>query len=127
MTPATPPGGIRTTKASVYAQRAAQGIDLDKSITAHVEHWRDTVPAGTVVTLDKMLNCTSDCGCPPDRILTKCKGNSGHGLAIEIVMDHLFPPDGTDCTIPGVIGRTMHGPLQNPYLITAYARFIHKL
>lgn len=121
-----PPGYIKLTKESVYTDRAARGIDLDAVIVAKIEEWKASVPSGTMATLDKVFNCSPGCGCPPDAILYACKG-SGHGLAAEIIMDHVFPPDGSPCAVPGVVGLVMHGPLQNPHLVPAYPKFLYKV
>lgn len=102
----TVPGYITVSKDAVYALRP----DLDDRIVAHIEQWRDSVPTGTAVTIDKMLNCSATCGCPADAQSVKCKG-SGHGMAMEIVMDHIFPEDGSPCAIKGVQGVITEGPL----------------
>lgn len=93
------PGSIKVTKEAVYALRP----DLDAQILAHIEQWRDSVPTGSTVTIDKMLNCSATCGCPASTYLAACKG-SRHGLAVEIVLDQIFPPDGGPCLVEGVKG-----------------------
>jgi hypothetical protein len=90
------PGGITVTREALYALYP----DLDARLLAHIEAWRESVPVGTAVTVDKMLNCSPDCGCPPDLLLHACKGPRPF-IPLEVVMDHLAPQDGV-CALPGV-------------------------
>jgi hypothetical protein len=103
------PGYIRVSKEAVYALLPG----LDDRIVAHVEAWRDSVKPGTMVTIDEMLmNPDGSCGCPFEFgwHSSKCRG-MGHGMPMEIVMAHVFPPDGSPCAIEGVEGVVTQGPL----------------
>jgi len=100
------PGLIKFSKETWYKRYP----DLDDRILAHIEAWRDSVEPGTMVTLNKMMNCSSTCGCPADGQLLTCQG-SGHGMPIEIVTDIVFPFDGSPCPIAGVEGVSAQGPL----------------
>lgn len=96
------PGGITVTRKALYAHDPT----LDARVIARIEAWRDSVPAGTATTVDKLLNCSPTCGCPKGEgpmspITSTCTGNRSHGLALEVVMDHLNPP-GSVCAIPGI-------------------------
>jgi hypothetical protein len=104
------PGGITVTREALYTVRPT----LDARILAHIEAWRESVPVGTAVTVDKMLNCAPGCGCPGDTITAACKGNRGHGMALEAVMDHLNP-EGSVCAIPGIAVSTY----SMPFLVVA--------
>ncbi len=107
------PGGIKVTKAEVRAYYAEKGVDLDAKITARVTAWAASVPVGTMVTVFEMLTNPDDCRCPFefDSHLLKCKGMPTHAMPMEIVMDVIFPPDGSPCQVSGVKGRTAYGPL----------------
>lgn len=100
------PGYITVTMQAVYARYP----DLDSRIIAHIEQWRDSVPVGTCVTIDKMLNCSADCGCSADSKLAKCKG-SGHGMPVEAVLSVVFP-EGSSCAVEGVKGISDTTPKQ---------------
>jgi hypothetical protein len=119
------PGYIRTTKEAVRAHWAAKGVDIDAKIVDHIERWRDSVDPGTTVSIFKMLVFDVECNCPAAGWVhtKKCRGFA-HGMPIEIVMEHIFPPDGTPCAIKGVEGLTMHGPLIEVGL--GLPRFIQK-
>jgi hypothetical protein len=96
------PGGITVTREAVHALDPV----LEARITARVMNWRDSVPVGTATTVDKLINCSPDCGCPKgggpeDTITAACTGNRGHGMALEVVMDILAPVGGV-CEIPGI-------------------------
>lgn len=108
----TTPGGIKVTKATLYAYWAEKGVDLDAKITAHITAWAASVPVGTMVTVHQMLMAPG-CVCPFEFgwHLLKCKGMPTHDMPMEIVMDHLFPPDGSPCAVPGVMGLATQGPL----------------
>lgn len=101
------PGGITVTREALYTLHPC----LDVRIVSHIEAWRESVPVGTAVTVDKMLNCTPTCGCPEDTITAACKGNRGHGMALEAVMDHLNPEDSV-CVIPGIAVDTYTLPFR---------------
>ncbi|MFI0265591.1 hypothetical protein [Streptomyces luteogriseus] len=100
------PAYITVTKQSVYARYP----DIDSRIIAHIEQWRDSVPVGTSMSIDKMMCCSATCGCPADTKLAKCKG-SGHGMPVEIVLDLIFP-EGSSCAIEGVKGISDTTPKQ---------------
>jgi hypothetical protein len=99
------PGSIKVTTETVRAHLPG----LDAKIVAHIEEWVASVPVGTTLTISKMLNCNSTCGCPPHLTHWKCKAPR-KGFPMEIVMEHLFPLDGSPCAIDGVKMLTMHGP-----------------
>ncbi|MFE4681619.1 hypothetical protein ACFRNJ_12375 [Streptomyces sp. NPDC056721] len=105
------PGGIVTTKAAVYAHFAEKGIDADAAVKAWIEAWADKVPAGTQMILARMKCALADgpCGCPPNAYIYKCKGPY-LGIPVEILIDALFPPDGSPCAVPGVEGLELPGP-----------------
>ncbi|MFE2099554.1 hypothetical protein [Streptomyces sp. NPDC059468] len=106
------PGYIKTTKEAVRAHYAAKGVDIDAKITAHIKLWADSVPVGTMVSIFKMLTYDVTCNCPPGpwEHQKKCRGFA-HGMPVELVMDIVFPPDGSPCQVPGVTGRATQGPL----------------
>lgn len=79
------PGSIHTTKEAVRAHTPG----IDGRITGHLERWRDAVPPGTTVTVGDMVNWFD-----PSR----------HGMPMELIMEHLFPPDGSPCAVAGVRG-----------------------
>lgn len=121
-TPAYTPGSIRVTREAVYA--LLPGIDT--KIIKRIQQWRDSVEPGACVTVFQMLTYDVTCNCPSDawQHTKKCAGFS-HGMPLELVMDHLFPPDGTPCAIEGIALHTMHGPLLEFGL--GRARFIEKV
>lgn len=86
-------------------------MDIDKAIIEHIEEWRDSVAIGTAVTIDKMLNCTPECGCLPGGTLINCKGPR-KGLPVEVVLDHIFSRQsvsgvkGNNEAMPFLIERT---------------------
>ena len=107
------PGTITVTKATVYAYHAAKGAALDAKITAHITKWAASVPVGTMATVFETLMEPDACDCPFvfGHHLFACKGMSGlGGTPLEIVIDLLFPPDGSPCGIPGVTGVVPYGP-----------------
>lgn len=101
------PGGITVTRDDVYTLRPY----LDSQVILHVQEWRARTPIGTVTTVDRMLNCAPGCGCPPDTLLAACKGDHGHGMALEVVMDILNPQDAV-CAVPGVVVHTATMPFR---------------
>jgi hypothetical protein len=84
---------------------------LDARIVGHIKQWRDSVELGTTVTINKMMNCSSTCGCSTEGQSTKCAG-AGPGYPVEIVLDCVFPPDGDPCRIEGVKGIADSTPKQ---------------
>jgi hypothetical protein len=80
------PGGITVSREAVYALRPG----LDAKIAAHFTWWRMVHPIGTLMTVDRALNCEPGCGCEPGVLLHVCKGFHGHGMALEVVMDVLL-------------------------------------
>ncbi len=103
------PGHITVTPAMVRA--TLPGIDA--RITAHITAWAAAVPVGTRTTVFRMLVHDVTCACPPDAWvhLKTCRGFA-HGMPLEIVLEHLFPPDDTPCAIAGVTGYRRQGPLE---------------
>jgi hypothetical protein len=101
------PGYITVSKESVYERFP----DLDAQIVDHIKQWRDSVEPGTTVTINKVMNCSSTCGCSADGQSTKCTG-AGHGMPAEIVLGLVFPPDGGPCSIEGVKGIADTTPKQ---------------
>lgn len=102
------PGYITVSKQSWYDTYP----DLDARIHEHIAKWAASVPVGTCMTINKMLNCFDGCGCSDDghQQSVKCKG-SNHGLPIEVVVDHVFP-EGAICAIEGVEGISGTRPWQ---------------
>jgi hypothetical protein len=94
---------IKVTKADVYADAARRGVDLDAKIIAHITGWRDSVPSGTAVTINKMLIHPVVCACGPGWMCPTCRVPVP-GMPLEILWDHIFPSDGSPCAIPGVVG-----------------------
>jgi hypothetical protein len=105
------PGDITVPKAIVYAYFKEKGIDADAVVKAWIAAWADKVPAGTQMILARMKCTLADgpCGCPPDAYIYKCKGPY-LGIPVEILIDVLFPPDGSPCSVPGVEGLELPGP-----------------
>ena len=96
------PGSIKVSKEAVYALLT----DLDAKIVKHIEQWRDAVPAGTTVTIAEMLTGQYQ-GPGGALMLTPC----ATGMPLEIVRDHLLPPDGSPCAIDGITVLAVQGPL----------------
>lgn len=101
--PTTPP------QVSAEGARARVTPGFESRLRTHIEAWRLSVPVGTLMTVNKMLNCDASCGCPPVGQLLACKGPRP-GVPLEVVRDLLLPPDDTPCTIPGVRLLTEFGP-----------------
>lgn len=101
------PGGITVPLGLVANTRPSQ----DSRIPAFFEAWRTSVPLGTRSTINKILNCTPECGCPENSVTAACKGNRNHGMAIELVLRWLNPP-GSVCPIPGIAVFTENTPFQ---------------
>lgn len=106
------PGIISVSKSAVYAYYAEDGIDIGAVVAAHIKAWADTVPVGTMVNIFQMLTYDVNCACPPAGWVhvDKCPGLKPPA-PMEIIMDVIFPPDGSPCQVPGVKGCTAYGPL----------------
>jgi hypothetical protein len=105
------PGNITLPKSTVYDYFTEKGIDAGDVVKAWIEAWADKVPSGTQMILAKM-RCTlagGPCGCPPHAYIYKCQGPY-LGIPVEILIDVLFPPDGSPCAVPGVEGLELPGP-----------------
>lgn len=112
-TPSYTPGSITVPKSTVRAYFTDQGVDIDAKIIDHIGRWAASVPVGTTVSVyDMLMSPDGACGCPFvfGWHSSKCTGRD-HGLPIEIVLDHIFPPDGSPCRIPGVVGVPVQGLL----------------
>lgn len=90
-------------KETVYGYYTSKGIDPVAKVTAYFQAWLDKVPAGTLMILAKVKCTLADgpCGCAEDSHVLKCKGPDVK-VAIEIVFDVLFPPDGSPCAVKGL-------------------------
>lgn len=82
----TIPGLIKPITAAGWR---ARWPDLDARVVAHLERWRDSVPVGSEFSINHMLNWFE---------------TGRHGLPLEVVEEVVFPPDGSPCAVPGVVG-----------------------
>lgn len=108
------PGIVTVPLSDVYAFYAEGGVDICAKVTDHVKEWAASVPVGTMVTVWQMLAFGQPCNCLPE-FYAEHMGGGCCGLKslapLEIVMDVLFPPDGSPCAIPGVKALTSLGPM----------------
>jgi hypothetical protein len=96
-------GSVTVSKSTVCAYLEAKGIDPVAKATEYIQAWKAKVPLGTQMIMAKMKCALADgpCGCPEDSSLYKCTGPY-LPVPIEILLDVMFPPDGSPCAVEGV-------------------------
>jgi hypothetical protein len=104
-------GGITVPISTVYASYESQGLDAKAVALAYVQAWADKVPSGTLTLLAKMKCAMADgpCGCPKGAFIYKCTGPYPQ-VPIEIILELLFPKDGSSCAVKGVEAKYLLAP-----------------